>query len=104
MHTLITQNRDAIQAVCRAFGVYRLDVFGSAARGQDFDPKHSDVDFLMQIDTERESVFSMTEFLDLRQELSKILDRPVDLVMEDSIRNPYRLADIEQYREPVYAS
>ena len=84
--------------------MHRLDVFGSAAREKDFDPERSDVDFLLQIDTEREAVFSMTEFLDLRQELSKILDRPVDLVMEDSIRNPYRLADIQQYRGPVYAS
>ena len=104
MHSLIIQHRDAIQAVCQSFGIRRLDVFGSAARRYDFDLKHSDVDSLMQLEAEREAAFTMTDFLDLREELSQILERPVDLVMEESIRNPYRLADIQRYREPVHAS
>lgn len=37
-------------AICRRFGVRRLDVFGSASRGTDFDPEHSDVDFLVEFD------------------------------------------------------
>jgi predicted nucleotidyltransferase len=104
MHPLIIQNRKAIQAVCQAFGVRRLDVFGSAARSDDFDSKHSDVDFLLDVGSGREAAFSITDFLDLRQELSEILGHPVDLVMEGSIRNPYRLADIQQSREIVHAA
>jgi predicted nucleotidyltransferase len=34
--------------LCRRYGVRRLDVFGSAARGADFDVATSDVDFLVQ--------------------------------------------------------
>ena len=30
--------RDALAALCRRFGVTRLEVFGSAARGAGFDP------------------------------------------------------------------
>jgi uncharacterized protein len=38
-----------MRALCRRFHVRRLDVFGSAARG-DFDPEHSDVDFIVEFD------------------------------------------------------
>ena len=37
MHALIGQHRVEIAALCRRYGVLRLDVFGSAARGPDFD-------------------------------------------------------------------
>jgi hypothetical protein len=38
----IAQHRADIAALCRRFGVRRLDVFGSAARGADFEPERSD--------------------------------------------------------------
>ena len=45
MHAEIASKRDEIVAVCRSYGVERLDIFGSAARGTDFDPDRSDADF-----------------------------------------------------------
>jgi uncharacterized protein len=33
----IDEKRDAIAEICRRYGVARLEVFGSAARGADFD-------------------------------------------------------------------
>ena len=36
----------ALPALCRRFGVRRLDLFGSAATGR-FDPTRSDLDFLV---------------------------------------------------------
>jgi len=47
MLPLIAERRAAIADICRRFGVSRLAVFGSAARGEDFDPARSDVDFLV---------------------------------------------------------
>jgi hypothetical protein len=38
MQSDIDNKRDALEAVCRRFGVTRLEVFGSAARGAGFDP------------------------------------------------------------------
>ena len=43
----IAARRTELQDLCRRFGVRRLDVFGSAARG-DFDPGRSDIDFLYE--------------------------------------------------------
>jgi len=44
MHTLIDQRRAEIALLCRRFGVRQLEVFGSAARGDDFNPDTSDAD------------------------------------------------------------
>ena len=38
MPALIEQHRDEIAGLCRRFGMRRLEVFGSAARGGDSDP------------------------------------------------------------------
>ena len=43
----IQLRREELWALCRRFHVRRLDLFGSAARG-DFDPERSDLDFLVE--------------------------------------------------------
>ncbi|HZZ63539.1 MAG TPA: nucleotidyltransferase domain-containing protein [Roseiarcus sp.] len=48
MLPLIAERRSEIADICRRFGVRRLAVFGSAARGRDFDPARSDLDFLVE--------------------------------------------------------
>ena len=48
MIELIEQRRSAIAELCRRYGVQRLDVFGSAVSGR-FDPKTSDLDFLVTL-------------------------------------------------------
>jgi hypothetical protein len=45
----IASHREELRALCRRFHVRRLDLFGSAARG-DFDPEHSDVDFIVEFE------------------------------------------------------
>ena len=50
MHAEITNRYDEIAALCQRYGVQRLDLFGSAARGTDFDPGTSDVDFLVEFE------------------------------------------------------
>ena len=42
MHATILEHRDQLIAACKRFDVVRLDIFGSAARGSDFDPIRSD--------------------------------------------------------------
>jgi predicted nucleotidyltransferase len=103
MHPLIEQHSREIASLCRRSHVRRLDVFGSASRREDFDPKHSDIDFLVEIDQARITP-TLSTFFDLRERLTALIGRPVDLVMEGSIRNPYIRADIERSRETVYAS
>lgn len=48
MHPLIDQKRIEIAHICQRLGIEKLEVFGSAARGADFDPVRSDADFLVE--------------------------------------------------------
>lgn len=104
MHDLIRHNRQAIESLCEQYGIRRLEVFGSAARGDDFDPERSDVDFLIDLKPDRQGTFTMKDYLDFRDALSQLLGRPVDFVFVESIRNPYVRADIDRSREVVHAA
>lgn len=104
MHALIHQNREAIESICRRYGVRRLEVFGSAARAVDFDPARSDVDFLVEFAPESEAATSLEPFLAFRSALSGILGRPVDLITPESLANPYVQAEVDRHRESVHAA
>jgi hypothetical protein len=41
---------DVLPELCRRFHVRRLDLFGSAATGHNFDPVRSDLDFLVSFE------------------------------------------------------
>jgi uncharacterized protein len=98
----IASHRDELQALCRRFHVRRLDLFGSAARG-DFDPEHSDVDFVVEFDRSAPQ-HPFDAYFGLKEALEALLGRKVDLVELSAVRNPYLKASIEQSRENVYAA
>ncbi|MBY0335962.1 MAG: nucleotidyltransferase domain-containing protein [Acetobacteraceae bacterium] len=91
-----------IEALCRRHRVARLDVFGSAARGVDFDAARSDIDLLVAY--EGGHVPALGEFLALRDGLSAALGRPVDLAMASALQNPFLRARIEAERQPLFAA
>ena len=99
----IALRRDELRAVCRRFHVRRLDLFGSAARG-DFDPQRSDVDFLVEFDRTHPDALSLRTYFGLKEALEGLLGRPVDLVEPGAVHNPYLKASIEGSREPVFAA
>ena len=103
MHDLIAQRRAEIAALCRRYGVRRLDVFGSAARGTDFDPTRSDADFLVEFGPAGD-LAPLEQFFGLAEALAHALGRPVDLVEVGSVRNPFVLAGINSARELVYGA
>ncbi len=61
MHADIAEKRQDLIALCRRYGVKRLEVFGSAARGADFDPTRSDADFLVTFSPETRDDLSSLE-------------------------------------------
>jgi predicted nucleotidyltransferase len=103
MHTLIEQRRTEIAMLCRRYDVRRLEVFGSAARGVDFDPLNSDADFLVDFAPGKD-LHPLAQFFGLANDLEILLGRKIDLVESGTIKNPFILASIDRAREIVYAS
>ena len=91
-----------IAELCRRFHVNRLEVFGSAARGSDFDPARSDVDLLVTYLPGHQPGIAAHQ--DLRDALEDLLGRPVDLVMEAAVENPFIRAGIDRSRQAIYAA
>lgn len=103
MHTEIEKHRETLTALCHRYGVVRLEVFGSAARGGDFDPTRSDADFLVEFD-EDSGLSALDQFLGFSEALQRLLGRPVDLVEASAVRNPYVRATINRSKELIYAA
>ena len=100
----IELHRQELRQLCRQFDVRRLDVFGSAAHGGDFDPARSDVDFLVEFAAQDDD---LARFLDFNHALEVLLNRRVDLVDRKAIetsRNYIRKRHILTGAEPVYAA
>jgi len=105
MHTLIEARRPEIEVLCRRFGVQSLEVFGSAARGHDFDPTRSDADFLVTFTPEAER--RMATLLDLQEALENLFGLTVDLVERPAIeqsRNYIRRRHILESAELLYVA
>ena len=103
MQTDIDEKRDALAALCRRYGVARLEVFGSAARDTGFDPSRSDVDFLVTFTPAARN--DLAAFADLKDALEKLLGRSVDLVEREAVeasRNFIRRQAILREAETVY--
>ena len=101
MHPAIEEKREALAALCRRYGVARLEVFGSAARGTDFDSATSDADFLVEF-TAGSALPPLEQFFGLAHAMEDLLGRPVDLVEASAIKNPFVRAGINRSRELVY--
>ena len=71
-------------AEIRAFGVSRLALFGSVARGED--RPESDVDILVEFSVP----VGLFEFVRTQRYLERLLGRAVDLATPDAIRTEMR--------------
>jgi predicted nucleotidyltransferase len=100
MSSVLDKNKGRLAEVCRRFGVRRLEVFGSAARG-DFDPAKSDFDFIVSFADKTPGTYANRSF-DFAAAVELLLGRKIDLLTERCIRNPYCRREIEAARQIVY--
>jgi hypothetical protein len=93
--------RQPITELCRKYGVRKLELFGSAARG-DFDPARSDIDLFYEFDSNPSSLAD--RFFGLWEDLESLFGRKVDLVSSQDARNPYFLQIANRHRITLYAA
>lgn len=102
MKKYLDEYREALRQLCDRFEVERLDLFGSAARG-DFDPKSSDLDFLVLF-RRNGTVNAADRYLGLLAGLEDLFQRKIDLVDVAAARNPYFMAEALKHRVMLYAA
>ena len=78
MDRRVYEKREQVAAICREYHVRRLALFGSAL-GDDFDPVHSDLDFVVEFELLPEGTYADTYF-GLIEALERLFQRHVDLV------------------------
>ncbi len=101
MHAIVAERLEEVEQLCREYRVRRLDVFGSAARGN-FRLDESDLDFLVDFHPPAPGE-SWRRYFDLLDGLRNLFGRPVDLVEDSAIKNPYFRESVEETRELLYA-
>lgn len=91
--------KDAIEYLCKTHKVKSLYAFGSVLYDK-FDVD-SDVDLIVDF-TNMEVEDYADNYFDFKFSLQEIFKRPVDLLEEKAIKNPYFLQNLNQQRQLVY--
>ena len=84
MNLTVDNVKPRVLDIMQKHGVLTASVFGSVVRGEASD--RSDVDFLVEFETGR----SLLDLIGLRQDLSDILERRVDVVTPRSLHPGFR--------------
>ncbi len=96
---IIESNIDKIRLLCLRYKVSKLFVFGSVLKSSF--TAESDIDLIVdfnQIDINEYA----DNYFDLKDQLESLFQRPVDLLEEKGIRNPFLRAEIGAQKQLVY--
>lgn len=98
--TLIEDRYADFVDLCRAHQVDKIYAFGSSVTNH-FNPETSDIDVVVKVDiadpAERgEALLSLWDNLEL------FFNRKVDLLTDESIRNPYLKSSIDRTKKLIY--
>jgi len=101
MIPLVQNNLKSIQHILHKHKVKRAFVFGSVCT-ENFND-HSDIDMIVAFQKRYFDNY-VDNYLSLEAELSKLLQREVDIVAEETIQNPYFIQSVNKTKTPIYES
>jgi predicted nucleotidyltransferase len=99
MQRVLTDNIEKIKSLCLAHNVKSLFAFGSVCTDK-FNDK-SDIDLLISFQPMDFGDYADTYF-DLADKFENLFLRPVDLVTDKSLSNPYFIDSINQTKKLLY--
>ncbi len=100
MIAAVAERTADIQRLCGRHHVLRLALFGSAATGAHRAGK-SDFDFVVEFQELPSGAYADSYF-GLLEDLERLLDGPVELVVDSAIRNPFFRRSVERTSTPIY--
>lgn len=95
----VIQHKSAITKLCKTHKVETLYLFGSA--NTNHFSENSDVDFLVKFKTFDLKLY-FQNYMSFKESLKKILNREIDLVEEQSLKNPVLIRSIEKNKQLIY--
>ena len=98
--TLINERYTDFVELCRSHKVDKLYAYGSSITDH-FDSKTSDIDVVVKIDID-DPADRGDALLSLWDNLEILFKRKVDLLTDDSIRNPYLRSNIDRTKKLIY--
>lgn len=96
---LINQNINTIVKLCESHKVNHLYAFGSILTDKFSD--NSDIDLIVTF-KEIELLRYADNYFDFKFSLEDLLKRPVDLLEEKAIRNPYFKKSVDKQKKLIY--
>ena len=99
MNKILVDNIENLKALCIKYNVKSLHAFGSVCT-ENFN-KNSDIDLLVSFKPMDYGDYADTYF-ELTEEFERILNRPVDLVTDKSLGNPYFIESLNKTKTPIY--
>jgi predicted nucleotidyltransferase len=98
----IRARKAELEQICRRYPIRRLELFGSAVSGR-YREGESDLDFLVEFESLPAGAYADAYF-GVLEALEDLFGRPVDLVVDSSIRNPYFRASVDSSKALLYAA
>ncbi len=96
---IIEQNTDRLIELCVNHKVGQLYLFGSALTSQ-FN-EASDIDLLVQF-SQVDLLEYFDNYMDFKEELEALFNRPVDLVEDQAIKNPVFRRIVDRQKRLIY--
>lgn len=96
----ILERQSDIAVLCRELGVQRLYAFGSSTTAASL-TEIGDVDFVVRFQPMPPVQYAHNYF-DLAEKLESLFQKPVDLVEEGSLDNPYFKEAVDESKVAVY--
>lgn len=96
----IEDYKQVIEKICRDLRVKRIDLVGSASRGE-FKAEKSDIDILVEFDG-LDKLFD--RYFELKKRLESELGKQVDVIQESAVKNPYVRKSLNRDRVRIYGS
>jgi len=99
MNSIITANIDRVKSLCEQYKVSSLYAFGSVC--SDRFNEASDIDLLISFKDIDPAEYT-DNYFDLAEKLEDLFHKPVDLVTDKSLSNPYFIKSVNKSKVHIY--
>ena len=96
---IIDRNIEDLKRLCTMYNVEKMYLFGSVLNSN-FN-NESDIDFLVKFKSIELSKY-FDNYMDFKENLEKLFGRKVDIVEEQTLRNPILINSINKSKELIY--